>query len=58
MSGKRAKTIRKAAYADFSLRERKYSRDPTTGVIMADERRRVYQSLKRNWLHRQDSSSS
>jgi hypothetical protein len=51
MRGKRAKQIRKLVYGDFSPRFREYRR--SKGGIVADDRRRRYQMIKRNmkeWL--------
>ena len=52
MRGKRAKAIRKLAYAGVpketvKLRQVRYVKDPKTGVIFATDHRRVYQDSKR-----------
>ena len=49
MRGKRAKAIRKLAYAGVPKETVKvrYVKDPKTGVIFATDHRRVYQDSKR-----------
>lgn len=49
MRGVVAKRLRKAAYGEFSLRERTHVRHLLTGQLLADDRRRFYQRLKRDW---------
>jgi hypothetical protein len=46
MRGKKAKTIRKMVYGDFSLKERKYSRIQASGTIVNTGRRHEYRMIK------------
>ena len=52
MNGKVAKLIRKTVYGDeLSPRFRKYKRHIETGIIIADEKRKLYQLTKKEYIH-------
>jgi hypothetical protein len=51
MNGATARKIRKIVYGtDFSNRYRKYKRSKMTGAIIADEKRRRYQKIKKEYI--------
>jgi hypothetical protein len=45
MSGKTAKIVRRLVFGDYSIRSRQYYKK--NGTIIADERRRKYQRVKK-----------
>lgn len=48
MRGKKAKALRKQVYgSEFSFRVRKYVKDAKTGTIFCIDKRKEYQSLKK-----------
>lgn len=49
MKNKIAKQIRKAVYGDLAPRNRKYFRDPSTGQIISNQKRRQYQNAKKQY---------
>ena len=53
MRGKRAKEIRKAVYGNFSPQSRRYMQNQKSGQIIADPRRKTFQTAKKFYkLHR------
>ena len=49
MNQKKAKELRSQYYGDYSPKAKKLFRDTRNGQIVADEKRRGYQELKRSY---------
>jgi hypothetical protein len=47
MRAKKAKFFRKVVYGDLSYRNRTYARHHEKRFVVADQRRRVYQAMKK-----------
>lgn len=54
MRNKVAKLLRRTVYGDFSLRGRKYFIDYKKGMVVADDKRRDYQKMKKDWKIRKE----